>query len=52
MTETETPMAEDEPQGHGEVSDWEEGGALLDADSGDQLVVEVDLAKISVVALA
>ena len=42
MTETETPMAEDEPQGHGEVSDWEEGGALLDADSGDQLVVDVE----------
>jgi segregation and condensation protein A len=42
MTETETPMAEDEPQGHGEVSNWEEGGALLDADSGDQLVVDVE----------
>jgi len=42
MTETETPMAEDEPQGHGEVSDWEDGGALLDADPGDQLVVDVE----------
>ena len=42
MTETETPMAEDEPQGQGEVSDWEEGGALLDADPGEQLVVDVE----------
>jgi len=42
MTDTETPMAEDEPQGHGEVSDWEDGGALLDADPGDQLVVDVE----------
>ena len=35
-------MAEDEPQGQGELSDWEEGGALLDADPGDQLVVDVE----------
>ncbi len=42
MNQTETPMAEDEPQGQGEVSDWEEGGALLDADPGDQLVVDVE----------
>ena len=42
MNHTETPMAEDEPQGQGEVSDWEEGGALLDADPGDQLVVDVE----------
>lgn len=42
MNQTETPMAEDEPQGHGELSDWEEGGALLDADAGDQLVVDVE----------
>ena len=42
MNQTETPMAEDEPQGQGELSDWEEGGALLDADAGDQLVVDVE----------
>jgi segregation and condensation protein A len=42
MNQTETPMAEDEPQGQGEVSDWEEGGALLDADPGEQLVVDVE----------
>ena len=42
MNQTETPMAEDEPQGQGEVSDWEDGGALLDADPGDQLVVDVE----------
>ena len=42
MNQTETPMAEDEPQGQGEISDWEEGGALLDADPGDQLVVDVE----------
>src|SRR5512141_381167 len=42
MNQTETPMAEDEPQGQGEVSDWEEGGALLDADPADQLVVDVE----------
>ena len=41
MNQTATPMAEDEPQGQGELSDWEEGGALLDADAGDQLVVDV-----------
>ena len=42
MNQTATPMAEDEPQGQGELSDWEEGGALLDADAGDQLVVDVE----------
>ena len=42
MNQTETPMAEDEPQGQGEVSDWDEGGALLDADPGEQLVVDVE----------
>jgi segregation and condensation protein A len=42
MNQTGTPMAEDEPQGQGELSDWEEGGALLDADTGDQLVVDVE----------
>jgi segregation and condensation protein A len=42
MTETETPMAEDEPQGQREVSDWEDGGALLDADPDEQLVVDVE----------
>jgi segregation and condensation protein A len=42
MNQTETPMAEDEPQGQGDVSDWEEGGALLDADPGEQLVVDVE----------
>ena len=41
MNQTATPMAEDEPPGQGELSDWEEGGALLDADAGDQLVVDV-----------
>jgi segregation and condensation protein A len=42
MNQTETPMAEDEPQGQADVSDWEDGGALLDADPGDQLVVDVE----------
>ena len=42
MNQTATPMAEDEPQGQGELSDWEEGGELLDADAGDQLVVDVE----------
>ena len=42
MNQTTTPMAEDEPQGQGELTDWEEGGALLDADAGDQLVVDVE----------
>ncbi len=42
MNQTETPMTEDEPQGQGEISDWEEAGALLDADPGDQLVVDVE----------
>jgi segregation and condensation protein A len=42
MNQTETPMIEDEPQGPGEVSDWEEDGALLDADPGDQLMVDVE----------
>jgi segregation and condensation protein A len=42
MNQTGTPMAEDEPQGHGETSDWEEDGALLDADARDQLVVDVE----------
>ena len=42
MNQTETPMAEDEPQGPSDLSDWEEGGALLDADAGDKLVVDVE----------
>jgi segregation and condensation protein A len=42
MNQTETPMVEDEPQGPGEVSEWEEDGALLDADPGDQLMVDVE----------
>ncbi len=42
MNQTGTPMAEDEPQGPGETSDWEEDGALLDADARDQLVVDVE----------
>jgi segregation and condensation protein A len=42
MNQTETPMVEDEPQGPSEVSEWEEDGALLDADPGDQLMVDVE----------
>jgi segregation and condensation protein A len=42
MNQTDTPMADDEPQGQGDISDWEDGGALLDADPGDQLVVDVE----------
>ena len=41
MNQTETPIVEDEPQVQGELSDWEESGAL-DADAGDQLVVDVE----------
>jgi segregation and condensation protein A len=33
---------ETEPQGRDEPSDWDDGGALLDADPGDQLVVDVE----------
>jgi segregation and condensation protein A len=42
MNQTETLMVEDEPQGPSEVSEWEEDGALLDADPGDQLMVDVE----------
>jgi len=42
MTETETPISEDEPQGEEELSGWGEEETLLDADAGDQLVVDVE----------
>jgi segregation and condensation protein A len=42
MTETETPISEDEPQGQEELSGWGEEETLLDADAGDQLVVDVE----------
>lgn len=42
MNDTETPTAEDEPQGRDQLSEWDEGEALLEADPGDQLVVDVE----------
>ncbi|MGZ8416406.1 MAG: segregation and condensation protein A [Methyloceanibacter sp.] len=42
MTETETPISEDESQGQEELSGWGEEETLLDADAGDQLVVDVE----------
>jgi segregation and condensation protein A len=42
MSETETPIIEDEPQGEPSLSDWEQDGALIDADAADQLVVDVE----------
>ena len=42
MIETETPIYEDEPQGEEELSGWGEEETLLDADAGDQLVVDVE----------
>lgn len=37
----ETSVSED-PQGHDEISDWESADALLEAEAGDRLVVDVE----------
>ncbi|MGH6804948.1 MAG: segregation and condensation protein A [Methyloceanibacter sp.] len=41
MSGIETPISED-PHGPDPISDWEEGGARLEAEPGDRLVVDVE----------
>ena len=41
MNGIETPISED-PHGPDPISDWEEGGARLEAEPGDRLVVDVE----------
>jgi segregation and condensation protein A len=42
MNASDIPMSEDEPQGQGDLSDWEAQDTLLDAEAGDRLVVDVE----------
>jgi segregation and condensation protein A len=42
MNDIETAVAAEEPRDQDPLSDWEEGEALLDAEAGDRLMVDVE----------